>query len=425
MHVTPPLDFRPETAAALREGRPVAALASAPIAHSLPWPDSLDATLRAIAAARAEGVVLAVVAVWQGRLTVGLTTEELEELALGASTLRASRRNLTTALVQRRTAATTVGASMYLARAAGIPVVASGAIGGAARGEQGDGHISADLVELSRTPVAVVTAGTRSVADLAWTAEILESYGVPVVGYRTDSLTAFLPSPRQSASFGPCRHPRRGRIPAGDPLGHERFGRGGGAADAGGHGAVSRRGAAGPPRRSAPGGRDGRSGKGPAADSHGAAQPLDGRPGMRVLQGDPGGQRPPGGAESPASLPTMERGASGRREPTDWRPISRLAPAARQRINAPCRRSRRAAPVAVEAVQHRHQVARQEQRRDHAADHDDGQRPLRLRADLRRQGGRQQAEDGRQGRSSSSAARACSAPCRIASRSGTPWARSG
>jgi len=166
-------------------------MGSAPIAHSLPWPANLETAQLAEAAVRQEGATLAVVAVWQGRLTVGLTASEVEALAHGASSLRASRRDLATAVVQGRTAATTVAANMYLASRAGIRVVATGALGGAARGDAQGWDVSADLVELSRTPVAVVSSGARSVLSVATTAEILESYGVPVVGYGTDSFPSF------------------------------------------------------------------------------------------------------------------------------------------------------------------------------------------------------------------------------------------
>ena len=190
-----PIDVRPEVAAALQAGRPVIALTSVPIAHSLPWPDNLEIARLAEVAARQGGATLAIVCVWQGRLTVGLTAVELEKLAHGSSSLRASRRDLATAIARGQTAATTVSASLYIANRVGIPVLAAGAIGGAA-GITGDNwDVSADLLELSRTPVAVVSAGARSVADLARTAEVLESYSVPVVGYGTDSFPAFYQRP--------------------------------------------------------------------------------------------------------------------------------------------------------------------------------------------------------------------------------------
>jgi pseudouridylate synthase len=191
MQSSPPLDVRPEVAAALQAGRPVVALGSAAIAHTLPWPANLETVRQANAVVQQERATLAVVAVWQGRLTVGLSLPEVETLVTGGSALRASRRDLAGAIVRGKTAGTTVAASMYLTQRAGIRLLVTGAIGGAARGDERYWDISADLVELSRTPVGVVSGGARSVLNLACTAEILESYGVPVVGYKTDSLVAF------------------------------------------------------------------------------------------------------------------------------------------------------------------------------------------------------------------------------------------
>ena len=195
MYPPPPLDFNPEVADALKAGRPVVALSSAPIAHTLSWPENLEIARLAEAAARKEGAVLAVVAVWQGRLAIGLTAKQLEQLAHGTDSIRASRRDLATVILRKQTASTTVSASMYLAHRAGIPLLSTGAIGGAGHGSVGGWDVSADLVELSRTAVAVVCAGARSVLDLARTCEILESYRVPVVGYGTEAFPAFYQRP--------------------------------------------------------------------------------------------------------------------------------------------------------------------------------------------------------------------------------------
>jgi pseudouridine-5'-phosphate glycosidase len=212
MQSTPPLDIRPDVSAALHAGRPVVALASAPMAHTLPWPANLDTVRQAEEAVRQEGGMLAVVGVWHGRLTVGLEAAQVEALAKGASTLRASRRDLATAVVRGSTAATTVSASMYLARSAGIRLLATGAIGGAAReGAAAQAHpwdISADLVELSHTPVAVVSAGARSVHNLAYTSEVLETFRVPVIGYGTDSFPTFY------MRVGTCPASTRANTPA-------------------------------------------------------------------------------------------------------------------------------------------------------------------------------------------------------------------
>jgi pseudouridine-5'-phosphate glycosidase len=184
------LGIRPDVADAVRCGQPVVALESTLIAHGLPWPLNLDTAHGAEEAVRAAGALPATIAVLDGRPTVGLTEPELRALAQGQHVVKASRRDLAGAIVQRRTASTTVAATMLLAHLAGIRVFATGGIGGAHR----DGHnwdISADLDELSRTPVAVVCAGAKSILDIPRTLEILETQGVPVLGYGTDEFPAF------------------------------------------------------------------------------------------------------------------------------------------------------------------------------------------------------------------------------------------
>jgi pseudouridine-5'-phosphate glycosidase len=186
-----PLDLHPEARAALDAGRPVVALESTLIAHGLPWPVNVETARAAEAAVREEGAVPATIAVWQGRLTVGLSAEQLLGLAQGKDVLKASRRDLAVAVAHGRTAATTVAATMYLARRAGIRLFATGGIGGAHRGGAAAWDVSADLMELARTPVAVVCAGAKSILDLPRTLEILETHGVLVVGYGTDEFPAF------------------------------------------------------------------------------------------------------------------------------------------------------------------------------------------------------------------------------------------
>src|SRR5207248_4369585 len=176
------LDVRHEITAALRERRPVVALESTIIAHGLPWPVNLEIARAAEAAVREEGAVAATVAVWQGRPRVGLSPGELEALAKAKDVLKVSRRDIAVAVAQGRTAATTVAATMMLAHRAGIRLFATGGIGGAHRPAQ-SWDISADLLELAATPVAVVCAGAKSILDIPRTLEILETHGVPVVGY--------------------------------------------------------------------------------------------------------------------------------------------------------------------------------------------------------------------------------------------------
>jgi pseudouridine-5'-phosphate glycosidase len=191
MQDAPLLTLHPEVEAAVRAGRPVVALESTLIAHGLPWPLNLDTAREAEAAVRAEGAVPATVAVWRGRPTVGLRDADLEQLARSKDVLKASRRDLAVAVAQGRDAATTVAATMFLAHLAGIRLFATGGIGGAHRDARQPWDISADLLELSRTPVAVVCAGAKSILDIPRTLEILETQGVPVVGYGTDEFPAF------------------------------------------------------------------------------------------------------------------------------------------------------------------------------------------------------------------------------------------
>jgi pseudouridine-5'-phosphate glycosidase len=191
MKPLPPLDVRPEVAAALREGRPVVALTSAPMAHSLPWPINLEAAREAEATVRREGAVPATIAVLEGRPTVGLSAEELEGLASGDSAFRASRRDLPAAIIDGHTAATTLSANLILAHQAGIRLLVTGGVGGLGHAISENAlDVPDELVQLSRIPVAVVSAGAKGVLALHRTVEILESFGVPVVGYGTDSLPA-------------------------------------------------------------------------------------------------------------------------------------------------------------------------------------------------------------------------------------------
>ncbi len=189
------LDIRPEVAAAISAGQTIVGMTSAAIGHSLPWPDNLEIARLSQAAAQGEGAMLAIIAVWQGRLTVGLNNAEIEALARGASSRRAIRRDLATMVVRGATAATAVSASIAIAHQAGLSMLATGAIGGVAHGSTGALDLSSDLMELSRTPIAVVSAGARSVLDLEQTAEMLEAYSVPVYGYRTESFPFFYERP--------------------------------------------------------------------------------------------------------------------------------------------------------------------------------------------------------------------------------------
>lgn len=186
------LDVRPPVADALLARRPVVALESTLIAHGLPWPANVETARAAEDAVRAEGAVPATIAVLAGRPTIGLWPDEIEHLARAAGVRKASRRDLGAAVAQKATAATTVSATMALAHLAGVRVFATGGIGGVHPLRPGaPPDVSADLIELGRTPVAVVCAGAKSILDLPATLEVLETLGAPVVGYGTDEFPAF------------------------------------------------------------------------------------------------------------------------------------------------------------------------------------------------------------------------------------------
>ena len=184
------LKMSEEVRAALVAGRPVVALESTLVAHGLPWPTNLVTARASEVAVRAAGAAPATIAVLNGVPTVGLTDSQLEDLAQLPNVRKASRRDLGAAVALKQHAATTVSATMAIAHAAGLRVFATGGLGGAHRGAE-PFDISADLTELARTPVLVVCAGAKSILHLPRTLEILETLGVPVVGYRTDAFPAF------------------------------------------------------------------------------------------------------------------------------------------------------------------------------------------------------------------------------------------
>ncbi|MBN1179144.1 MAG: pseudouridine-5'-phosphate glycosidase [Anaerolineae bacterium] len=179
----------PHVAEALALGRPVVALESALITHGMPAPVNLDVARQMEAVVEAEGAVPATVAVVDGQARVGLAPAEIEALADHATPFKVSLRDLPAALAQGRTGGTTVAATMALAHRAGVAVFATGGIGGVHRGHPED--VSADLMALSTTPMTVVCAGAKAILDLPRTLEALETLGVPVVGYGTDTLPAF------------------------------------------------------------------------------------------------------------------------------------------------------------------------------------------------------------------------------------------
>lgn len=180
-----------EVEAALAAGKPVVAFESTIISHGMPYPRNVETALAAEEIARVAGVTPATVAVLDGRIAVGLDRGEVERLATEKGLLKISRRDLSTAVGLGKSGATTVSATMIAARMAGIAVFATGGIGGVHRGAAGTFDISADLSELATTRVCVVSAGAKAILDLPKTLEVLETLGVPVIGYRTSEFPAF------------------------------------------------------------------------------------------------------------------------------------------------------------------------------------------------------------------------------------------
>jgi pseudouridine-5'-phosphate glycosidase len=196
-----PLNYSPEVRAALDARAPVVALESTIITHGMPYPQNLETAHMVEAEVRKSGATPATIAVLSGRIHIGLTADELEQLARAENVMKLSRADLAVCLAQRRSGATTVAATMICAHLAGIAVFATGGIGGVHRGADTSFDISADLHELAATPVTVVSAGANAILDLPKTLEVLETLGVPVIAVGQDEFPAFwsrssgLPSP--------------------------------------------------------------------------------------------------------------------------------------------------------------------------------------------------------------------------------------
>ncbi|MCX7682877.1 MAG: pseudouridine-5'-phosphate glycosidase [Anaerolineae bacterium] len=175
--------------AAVEQGQPVVALESALITHGFAPPYNLEIARRMEEMIRTNGVCPATIAVLDGRVHVGLSDEELARLAVGIGLRKLSLRDLPLAAAQGASGGTTVAATMHLAYRAGIQVFATGGIGGVHRGRPED--VSADLFALASIPIVTVCAGAKAILDLPRTLEMLETLGVPVIGYLTDEFPAF------------------------------------------------------------------------------------------------------------------------------------------------------------------------------------------------------------------------------------------
>jgi pseudouridine-5'-phosphate glycosidase len=187
----PPIRFDPAVRTALDTGAPVVALESTIITHGMPWPDNLAMLKRVETAVRDHGATPATIAVIDGTIRIGLSATDAETLAKASGTLKLSRADLAFACAEGLTGGTTVAATMMAAHGAGIAVFATGGIGGVHQGAETSFDISADLDELARTPVTVVSAGAKAILDIPKTLEALETRGVPVIAVGQDEMPAF------------------------------------------------------------------------------------------------------------------------------------------------------------------------------------------------------------------------------------------
>ncbi|MEU5365697.1 pseudouridine-5'-phosphate glycosidase [Streptomyces sp. NPDC005925] len=186
-----PLVFTDEVAAALTAGDPVVALESNVITHGLPYPDNAATARKVEQAVRAGGAVPATLGIDDGRILVGMTDEDIERFAATPGIPKVSSRDLPVVLASGGMGATTVASSLVAAELAGIAFFASAGIGGVHRGAETSMDISSDLIQFTRSKVAVVCAGAKKILDLGLTMEFLETYCVPVISYGFDDFPAF------------------------------------------------------------------------------------------------------------------------------------------------------------------------------------------------------------------------------------------
>src|SRR5579871_3998995 len=180
--------FSDEIKTAFAEHKPVLALESTVLTHGLPYPDNINVAKTLEDIARHHGVVPATIAILNGKIKVGLTDDEIVKLVTSQA-VKASVRDLSHVIMNKQSAGTTVALTAFIAHQAGISVFATGGIGGVHYGNDLD--ISADLLEISRTPLTIISAGPKAILDIAKTLEVLETYSVPIIGYRTKTVPLF------------------------------------------------------------------------------------------------------------------------------------------------------------------------------------------------------------------------------------------
>lgn len=189
--MNPFLHIQPEIREALQSGKPIVALESTIIAHGMPYPQNVETAMEVEKIVRENGAVPATIAVLDGKLCVGLDQSQLDFLGNQKNVWKVSLRDLPFVVSQKIPGSTTVAATMRIAHLAGIKIFVTGGIGGVHRGAEKTMDVSADLTEMGQTPVAVVSAGIKSILDIGLTLEYLETLGIPVITVGQDELPAF------------------------------------------------------------------------------------------------------------------------------------------------------------------------------------------------------------------------------------------
>lgn len=185
------LQINSEVTEAINSRQPIVALESTIISHGMPYPANLATALEVEDIIRKQGAIPATIALFQGKIHIGLSQKTMEHLALNKEVIKASRRDIAYVLSQGMTASTTVAATMFCAHLANLPLFVTGGIGGVHQEAGNSFDISADLIELATTPVTVVCSGAKSILDLPKTLEVLETHGVAVIGFSTSEFPAF------------------------------------------------------------------------------------------------------------------------------------------------------------------------------------------------------------------------------------------
>lgn len=180
-----------EVELALKKGEPVVALESTIISHGMPYPKNVETAMLVEKTIRENGAVPATIGIIDGEPVIGMSPEEIEEFGKRKGIRKVSRRDLPIVFANKEWGATTVAATMICANMAGIEIFVTGGVGGAHRGAQNTFDISADLEELGKTNVTVISAGVKAILDLNLTLEILETKGVPVLSYQSDEFADF------------------------------------------------------------------------------------------------------------------------------------------------------------------------------------------------------------------------------------------